>query len=67
MGHLLLSLPGLVGLIMAILGVGSLAARVFMLLSFVVINLAISLGWGAFLLSRFGRRGPYVPAAATTV
>ncbi len=65
LGHLLLSLPGLVGLIMAILGIGSLAARVFMLLSLVVINLAISLGWGAFLLSRFGRRTPSTqPVAA---
>ncbi len=65
LGHLLLSLPGLVGLIMAILGIGSLASRVFMLLSFVVINLAISLGWGAFLLSRFGRRPPCAPPVAT--
>ncbi|MCK4302700.1 MAG: hypothetical protein KAY24_00485 [Candidatus Eisenbacteria sp.] len=58
LGHLLLSLPGLVGLLLVVSGGGGMVSNLFLLLSFAVINLAIALGWGSFLLSRFGRRAP---------
>jgi hypothetical protein len=63
LGHFFLSLPGLMGLLLAlVVGGPGLVSKSFLLLSFAVINLAIALGWGAILLSRFGRRGPAVAA-----
>jgi len=58
LGHLLLSVPGLIGLLSAMAGGPGIVGHTFMLLSFVVIVLAIAVGWGAFLLARFGRRVP---------
>jgi hypothetical protein len=58
LGHLLLSLPGLAGMAILSFGAPFQVAGVFWILSGTIINLAITLGWGAFLLSRFGRRTP---------
>jgi hypothetical protein len=59
LGHFFLSLPGLMSLLLALLAGGpGLVSKSFLLLGFAVINLAIALGWGAILLSRFGRRAP---------
>jgi len=59
LGHFFLSLPGLMSLLLALLvGGPGLVSKSFLLLSFAVISLAIALGWGAILLSRFGRRAP---------
>ena len=65
LGHLLLSLPGIVGVILGILGASSLVTGLFLLIHSAVIFLAIGLGWGAFLLSRFGRRPPAGLMAST--
>ncbi len=63
LGHLFLSVPGVLSLLLALLTGGpGLASKSFLLLEFAVIHLAIALGWGAFLLSRFGRRAPAVAA-----
>lgn len=58
LGHLLLSLPAFVGLLIAVFGGPGLVSNSFLLLSFAIVSLAVALGWGAFLLSRFGRRAP---------
>jgi hypothetical protein len=60
LGHLLLSTPWFAGQLLASLGAPPVPARIFFLLSLAVINLAIALGWGAFLLSRLGRRAPAI-------
>ncbi len=65
LGHVILSLPGLVSLILAMATGGpGLVSKSLLLLSIAIINLAIALGWGAILLSRFGRRAPAARAAA---
>lgn len=70
LGHLLLSLPGIVGVLLGVASASSLVSGLFMLIGSAVVFLAIGLGWGAFLLSRFGRRSPTglvpSPPAATT-
>ncbi len=58
LGHLLLSLPGLVGIILGLAGTSGVVTILFMAIGWAVMFLAIALGWGAFLLSRFGRRPP---------
>lgn len=58
LGHILLSLPGLAGLALLSFGSPFQVAGIFWILSGTIINLAITLGWGAFLLSRFGKRSP---------
>jgi hypothetical protein len=60
LGHLLLSAPWFAGQLLASAGAPPVPAKIFFLLSVAVINLAIALGWGAFLLSRLGRRAPAV-------
>ncbi len=63
LGHFFLSLPGLMSLLFALLAGGpGLVSKSFLLLGFAVISLAIALGWGAILLSRFGRRPPAATA-----
>jgi cytoskeletal protein CcmA (bactofilin family) len=59
LGHLLVSLPGLMSLLLAgLTGGPSLVSSSFLFLSFAIVQLACALGWGAILLSRFGRRLP---------
>lgn len=58
LGHLLLSLPALMGLLLGLAGVAGVVVGVFLMIGWGVVVLAIALGWGAFLLSRFGRRAP---------
>ncbi|MCP4249009.1 MAG: hypothetical protein GY778_18350, partial [bacterium] len=58
LGHILISSPVFVGLLLALAGAGSWGSNLFFLLALAVINLSIAFGWGAFLLSRFGRRAP---------
>ncbi len=58
LGHLLLSLPAIIGVILGLAGVSGVVVGIFLMIGWGVVVLAIALGWGAFLLSRFGRRAP---------
>lgn len=62
LGHLLLSSAGFLSALFASFAMSGFGlgptAKLFLLLSFIVLNLAILIGWGAVLISRMGSRHP---------
>ncbi len=58
LGHVLVSIPSLAGLMLIAFGLPFQVPFVFWILGGTVINLVLTLGWGSFLLSRFGKRPP---------
>jgi hypothetical protein len=59
LGHALLSAPWLLAVLLrSLIGSWFSFAGAFLILGFCVIWLAIAFGWGAILLSRFGKRLP---------
>ncbi|MBM3318188.1 MAG: hypothetical protein FJY75_10110, partial [Candidatus Eisenbacteria bacterium] len=63
LGHLLLSSPWLLAVILrSLLGAWFGVAGLVLLFAWTVLWLAVAFGWGAFLLSRFGKRLPAASA-----
>jgi hypothetical protein len=59
LGHLLLSLPGLLAVLLQVM-VGAWAGipGVLFFIAWGIVTVAVAFGWGAILLSRFGKRFP---------